>query len=66
MEVRNLGNLLLARGLSDNELQDIRELEMECCSYERLNMKLNWDMLVKRSNDENNDFLYYVDNKSAK
>lgn len=58
-----LGNLLLARGLSDNELQDIRELEKTCCQNEKLNMKLNWDMLQKRHSGENNDLLYYDDNR---
>lgn len=57
-----MGNLLLSRGLSDNELHDIRELEKVCCQYENLNMKLNWDMLETRSADEENDLLYYDGN----
>lgn len=52
-------NHLFARGLSDDELQDIRELEKACCKYGELKMKLNWDMLANRSTDEVNDLLYY-------
>jgi len=58
-----MGKLLLAQGLSDNELQDIGELEKACCQHEKLNMKLNWDMLEKRHSDEINDLLYYYDKK---
>lgn len=57
------GNVILSAGLSDSELQGIRELENVCCGHEKLNMKLNWDMLVKRPTDESNDFLYYTGNK---
>ena len=56
-------NHLSARGLSNDELQDIRELEKACCKYDELEMKLNWDMLSNRSTDEANDFLYYDGNK---
>ena len=58
-----MGNHLLARGLSDGELQDIRELEKACCEYDELKMKLNWDMLTNRSTDEANDLLYYDGSK---
>lgn len=58
-----MGNLLSAHGLSVNEQQDIKELEEACCRHEKLNMKLNWDTLVERPDDENNDFLYYEGNK---
>lgn len=58
-----LKNLLITKGLSNNEIQEIRELEKACCKYEELNMKLNWDMLEKRSTDEVNDLLYYEDNR---
>ena len=58
-----MGNLLSARGLSVNEQQDIKELEEACCRHEKLNMKLNWDTLEERPDDENNDFLYYEGNK---
>ncbi|AET67474.1 acetyltransferase [Desulfosporosinus orientis DSM 765] len=56
-------NQLFKRGLSDKELQDIRDLENVCCKYDRLNLKLNWSMLTNRSADEKNDLLYYVGNK---
>ena len=58
-----MSKLLLASGLSDDKLQSIRELEKACCQYEKLNMKLNWDMLEKRSYEEVNDILYYDDNR---
>lgn len=58
-----MGNLLPVSGLSDNELQDIKELDESCSRHEKLNMKLNWDMLISRPDDENNDFLYYEGNK---
>lgn len=54
-----LRRLASPRGLSVQELQDIRKLEAICGRNEPLNMKLNWDMLEVRSKDETNDFLYY-------
>lgn len=51
--------ILLAKGLSGNQLQEIKDLEEECCKYGELKMKLNWDMLTNRSTDEVNDLLYY-------
>lgn len=54
-----MSKLVSARGLSTQELQDIRKLEAGCGKSEPLNMKLNWDMLETRSADEVNDFLYY-------
>jgi ribosomal protein S18 acetylase RimI-like enzyme len=57
-----LERIILARGLSDSALQEIRDLEKACCKHEGLNMKLNWDMLEMRSTEENNDLLYYDDN----
>lgn len=54
-----MGEIRLAKGLSDVALQDIRELEKACCAHEKLNMKLNWDMLERRPAGEVNDFLYY-------
>lgn len=55
--------LIKANGLTENELQAIKELEEECNSYEKLNMKLNWDMLESRSKNQINDFLYYEDDR---
>ncbi len=51
--------MILAKGLNEKQLQDIKNLEGACLSYEKLSMKLNWDMLNTRSDLENNDFLYY-------
>lgn len=52
-----------ASGLSKKQLQDIKTLENQCCEYEQLNMKLNWEMLDTRSKNETNDFLCYKDNQ---
>lgn len=50
-------------GLTEKMLTDIKELENECCSFEKLTMKLNWELLRTRSVQESNDFLYYLDDK---
>ncbi|MBL4931384.1 GNAT family N-acetyltransferase [Clostridium paridis] len=55
--------LIKAKGLTKEELQAIKELEIECSSSEKLNMKLNWDMLENRPKDQINDFLYYDNDK---
>lgn len=55
----DMGNILLAKELSNRELEDIRKLENECCKDEPLNMKLNWDMLTTRPAGETNDFMEY-------
>jgi len=54
-----LGHILKLAKLSENELLNIRSLENDCCSHERLNMKMNWDMLKSRNSIETNDFLYF-------
>lgn len=54
-----MGEIRLAKGFSNRELQDIQELEKACCNHEKLNMKLNWDMLENRPTSEANDILYY-------
>ncbi|WP_238883600.1 GNAT family N-acetyltransferase [Clostridium sp. YIM B02551] len=55
--------LIKANGLTKEELQAIKELEEDCNSYEKLNMKLNWDMLESRAKNQVNDLLYYEDDK---
>lgn len=55
--------ILLAKGLSGDQLQEIKNLEEACCRHEKLTMKLNLDMLEVRPVNETNDFLYYDDNK---
>ena len=52
-----------ATSLSEKQLQDIKELENACSRYEKLSMKLNWDMLNTRAHHETNDFLYYENNQ---
>lgn len=45
--------------LDKNDLEEIRQLEKACSNVEKLNMKLNWDMLESRSGALSDDFLYY-------
>lgn len=58
-----MGYLVLAKGLTNEQLQDILELEKTCSEHEKLDMKLNLEMLEQRSKEEINDFLYYEENK---
>lgn len=54
-----LGKIEYAQGLTKDELEKITELERACSNYEKLHMKLNWDMLENRPAAQKNDFLYY-------
>lgn len=56
-------NFITPKGLSDKYINDIAELEKTCESFEKLQMKMNWDMLKNRSPLQNNDFLCYEDDK---
>lgn len=47
-------NLLLKE-----QLIQIKELQDICESYDQINLKLNWEMLRNRTNDEKEDFFYY-------
>jgi ribosomal protein S18 acetylase RimI-like enzyme len=47
--------------LTTKQLQDIKKLQKICENHERINLKLNWDMLKKRQNDQD-DFLLYRKN----
>ncbi|MFT9850548.1 GNAT family N-acetyltransferase [Aneurinibacillus sp. REN35] len=47
------------QGLTEQEKQDIRQLAAQCKEHESIEIKLIWDMLDRRSNEETNDFLYY-------
>jgi ribosomal protein S18 acetylase RimI-like enzyme len=58
-----LNQLLACKGLSIQQLQEVRGLEAACRRPGSLNLKLNWDMLDKRSENEINDFLCYADQK---
>ena len=50
-------------GLNKNQIEDIKKLEQACCEVEKLNMKLNWEMLCTRSLTERNDLLCYDGNR---
>ncbi|MCU9614665.1 GNAT family N-acetyltransferase [Caldibacillus lycopersici] len=45
--------------LTKQQLKDIKKLQEICESQEGINLKLNWDMLENRTENEKNDFLYY-------
>lgn len=45
--------------LNKDQLNDIRKLQLDCEQYEDIQLKLNWDMLKTRSNEETNDFFHY-------
>lgn len=51
--------LAVMRGLSGEDLSQIKELESICNSYEDLTMKLYWRKLMRRQSDEANDLLYF-------
>ncbi len=55
--------MILSKGLSDKSRTDIRELDRICSAKEPLCMKLNWDMLDTRPDDEINDLLWYEDSR---
>lgn len=55
--------LLRKQGLTADVLQEIEQLAAVCQQYEHLEMKLNWNVLHKRPEQETNDFLYYEDGK---
>lgn len=58
-----VGNLVAAKGLTKVQLQEIINLDKICSDFEKLNMKLNLDMLDQRLSEEMNDFLYYSEGK---
>lgn len=45
--------------LTPTKLEDIRQLQQVCEACGQIQLKLNWDMLQSRSNQENRDFFYY-------
>lgn len=48
---------------SDERLNQIRELQDICETYEDIRLKLNWDMLRSRDEENNADLFYYVDDQ---
>jgi ribosomal protein S18 acetylase RimI-like enzyme len=51
--------LVKQQGLSKARIAEIEQLALLCNRYERLDIKLNWDILYSRPANETNDFLYY-------
>lgn len=47
--------------LLEKQLQDIKQLQLLCETEEQLQLKLNWDMLKSRTEQEQTDFLHYID-----
>ena len=52
-------NLHAARGLKQQQLDNIAHLADICNEHDGLDLKLNWDNLRSRPPDATNDFLYY-------
>ncbi|MEI2663426.1 GNAT family N-acetyltransferase [Rossellomorea sp. LJF3] len=48
--------------LTSTQLQNIKDLQDVCEDFEGINLKLNWEMLKKRKNDQD-DFLLYKDGR---
>jgi ribosomal protein S18 acetylase RimI-like enzyme len=46
-------------GLSQQDLGSIKQLEKTVNEHDHIHMKLNWDFLKSRPEDEMNDFLFY-------
>lgn len=59
MTQSNKQGLYKRQGLSQTELAEIEKLATICQAYEHLHMKLNWNTLRSRPQDQTNDFLYY-------
>ena len=59
MTIQNKQGLYPRQGLTQTELVEIETLATLCEAYEHLHMKLNWDTLRSRPQDQTNDFLYY-------
>lgn len=59
MTLENKHGLYARQGLTAVELAEIKTLADTCEAYEQLHMKLNWDTLRSRPQDQTNDFLYY-------
>jgi ribosomal protein S18 acetylase RimI-like enzyme len=44
--------------LSQKQVEEIKNLQQQCETFENIELKLNWDMLRNRENDDD-DFLHY-------
>ena len=49
--------------LLKGNLRDIKLLQQQCEENESFQLKLNWDMLQNRDNEEQNDFFHYEEGK---
>ncbi|HJV18087.1 MAG TPA: GNAT family N-acetyltransferase [Bacillales bacterium] len=47
--------------LTNQQLEEIKELQKECESADEIQLKLNWDMLQERSSREITDFFHFED-----
>jgi ribosomal protein S18 acetylase RimI-like enzyme len=54
-----MGKLICSNGLNYEQLEDIKQLEAVCNTYDQIKMKLNWDFLSSRPEAKVQDFLYY-------
>jgi ribosomal protein S18 acetylase RimI-like enzyme len=45
--------------LSEAELEAIRQLAVACNHFDKIDLKLNWDLLRSRPGERTDDFLYY-------
>lgn len=55
--------LLRKTQLSGDELAEIQDLAQICNDHDQILLKLNWDMLINRDDQNTNDLLYYLDGK---
>ncbi|MFC0215561.1 GNAT family N-acetyltransferase [Paenibacillus chartarius] len=55
--------LVLKRGFSERELNDIRALQQACEVYDGIRLKLNWSLLQKRGAEAPGDALFYEQGK---
>ncbi len=61
MTTNNKQGVFKSQGLTQAELTEIKALADVCNAYEGLDLKLNWNTLQRRPENETNDFLYYED-----
>lgn len=59
MTLENKQGLYPRQGLTATELAEIKVLANICEAYEHLHLKLNWNTLRSRPQNQTNDFLYY-------
>lgn len=60
-----MNNVILSKGLGEDSLSQIKGLDEICGRSEPLHMKLNWEMLETRPENEVNDLLWYENGQLA-